>query len=400
MAAPCRHDAPARAENLQRPRFRAEVSAAVQDDSTCALLHVTVPYTELCFRKGESGYRAEFEIIVHAFQEDRQVAGDLWPVSLQIPDRGEIHRRGARFEKDIVFRLTPGRYGFSVRVSEPNSGQEGQVCVGGKLPIRVPGRPFLSEVLLGECGHTAGLTSLRQDGLLHREFAEPRDTLCVYAELYHQGLEYPEIELRWRLTDSGGRMVREGEAGVRGERDLSSLCWPIPVADLWLDAYLLDVNARVSEYTLEAQTSVSLLAESPEALARFLRESIDVLNLIAHDDEIDPLRAAPPEERWALWREFWKKRDPTPESEVNEFKEEFIQRVNFANRSFGVMRPGWQTDRGEIYITYGAPDEITRDRHSYYGRTLEVWFYDRLGRRFVFVDRNGYGDFELVPQGW
>ncbi len=399
-AAPCSADGVSRAENLERPRFRAEVSAAVQGDSTCALLHIEVPYSELCFRKEAGGYGASFDLIVHVFEDDRPVAGDVWSLDARITDRSEARRRGARFEKDIVFRLPPGQYAFDVRLSEPSSGHEGRLCLGGRLPARVWGRPMLSDILLGACGADGDLMDLRQAGFLRREFSERQDTVCVYAELYHRGLEYPVVDLSWRLSDSSGETVREGSRSVTGGRELTSLSWPVPVADLWLDAYRVAVEVRAGAFETRAETSVSLLAESPEALSRFLNESIEVLALIAEDSEIDPLRNAPSAERREAWHEFWKKRDPTPESPLNEFKEEFFRRVHFANRNFGILRPGWQTDRGEIYITHGDPDEITRDPHSYYGRTLEVWFYDRLGRRFVFVDRNGYGDFELVQRGW
>jgi GWxTD domain-containing protein len=56
--------------------------------------------------------------------------------------------------------------------------------------------------------------------------------------------------------------------------------------------------------------------------------------------------------------QFWKQRDPTPNTEENEFKEEHYRRIAYANEHFASFVAGWKTDRGRIYITYGAPDEI------------------------------------------
>lgn len=55
---------------------------------------------------------------------------------------------------------------------------------------------------------------------------------------------------------------------------------------------------------------------------------------------------------------FWARRDPTPDTEENEYKEEHYRRVLYANEYFGAGVPGWRTDRGRIYILYGKPDSI------------------------------------------
>ena len=56
--------------------------------------------------------------------------------------------------------------------------------------------------------------------------------------------------------------------------------------------------------------------------------------------------------------QFWLRRDPTPDSAENEFKEEHYRRIAYANERYASGIPGWKTDRGRIYITFGPPDEI------------------------------------------
>ena len=56
--------------------------------------------------------------------------------------------------------------------------------------------------------------------------------------------------------------------------------------------------------------------------------------------------------------QFWLRRDPTPDTEENEYKEEHYRRIAYANERFASGIPGWKTDRGRIYIMYGPPDEI------------------------------------------
>ena len=64
------------------------------------------------------------------------------------------------------------------------------------------------------------------------------------------------------------------------------------------------------------------------------------------------------EERDQFIEQFWLRRDPTPDTVENEFKDEHYRRIAYANEHFAAGTPGWRTDRGRIYIVWGPPDEI------------------------------------------
>ncbi len=96
---------------------------------------------------------------------------------------------------------------------------------------------------------------------------------------------------------------------------------------------------------------------------------------------------------------FWDRRDPNPETSINEFKQEFYKRVQVANRDFGSdSEAGWSTDRGRILIKYGQPSDIERQQSSIGQKPLITWQYYEIegGVQFIFVDRTGYGNFQLV----
>jgi GWxTD domain-containing protein len=111
------------------------------------------------------------------------------------------------------------------------------------------------------------------------------------------------------------------------------------------------------------------------------------------------------EERNKFIEQFWLRRDPTPGTPENEFKEEHYRRIVYANQHYRTTSgtPGWQTDRGHMYIVYGPPDEI--DSHPKGGLgpyAIEKWGYRHvegigdLGS-FTFIDRTGRGDYRLAP---
>ena len=78
------------------------------------------------------------------------------------------------------------------------------------------------------------------------------------------------------------------------------------------------------------------------------------------------------EEREQFIEQFWLRRDPTPDTMENEYKEEHYRRIAYANERYASGIQGWRTDRGRIYITFGAPDEIeSHPSGGSYSRPME-----------------------------
>lgn len=101
----------------------------------------------------------------------------------------------------------------------------------------------------------------------------------------------------------------------------------------------------------------------------------------------------PDAEKEEFKAEFWKRRDPDPYTEENEFKMEYFNRIERADDLFsGEGKPGWLTDRGRIYILFGPPSE--RSTLPVGGRCQEVWYYGNFP--VIFIDSLCDGSFTLV----
>jgi GWxTD domain-containing protein len=99
--------------------------------------------------------------------------------------------------------------------------------------------------------------------------------------------------------------------------------------------------------------------------------------------------------------EFWKKRDPTPDTPRNERREQFYQAIAYADKHYrepGRRAPdGWRTDRGRIFAKNGTPDDVLQRPEEAYGAAFEVWKYTRgKARYYIFADRTGFGGFQLI----
>src|SRR5580658_6916432 len=140
----------------------------------------------------------------------------------------------------------------------------------------------------------------------------------------------------------------------------------------------------------------------------------DVVYIITEEEKSAFKRLQTDEERQQFVEQFWLRRDPTPDTEENECKEEHYRRIAYANDHYASGIPGWKTDRGMIYIKYGPPDEI--DSHpsgGSYERPIEegggetstypfeTWRYrylDGIGTNILieFVDTTMSGEYHMT----
>jgi len=129
-------------------------------------------------------------------------------------------------------------------------------------------------------------------------------------------------------------------------------------------------------------------------------QMISLLRYFERQDWVDKLRRAPPEGRPAVWREFYRATDPDGATPENEALEAYFRRVQFANQRFRESGdPGWLTDRGEVYVTLGEPDDVfdfSSDVSRAGSRGIR-WTYNALRLTLFFQDQNGFGRFRLTP---
>ncbi len=108
------------------------------------------------------------------------------------------------------------------------------------------------------------------------------------------------------------------------------------------------------------ENAKSLKQELSRTYKKWLNE--DVAYIITDEERAAFKQLSNDEERDQFIEAFWQRRDPTPDTEENEYKEEHYRRIEYANEHFAAGIPGWKTDRGRIYIVFGPPDEI--DSHA------------------------------------
>jgi GWxTD domain-containing protein len=159
--------------------------------------------------------------------------------------------------------------------------------------------------------------------------------------------------------------------------------------------------ARKQDHVRKPRRGPAELAAS--AYEKWLNE--DVAYIVTDQERTAFQQLTTNDEREHFIEQFWLRRDPTPGTVENEFKEEHYRRIAYSNERFATPAslPGWKTDLGRIYITYGPPDEI--EQHPSGGKSSPNpyidWMYrhlDGIGDNIVieFVDQNRTGDYRMT----
>ena len=147
------------------------------------------------------------------------------------------------------------------------------------------------------------------------------------------------------------------------------------------------------------ERSVSALVSFTQAwVVTNFDEMLDLLRYFGHGDQISAMRKAPESQRARLWRQFYAATDPNPVTPENEALNQYFGRIAQANQRFtdeGVA--GWRTDRGEVFINLGPPDEVVENTPGTTADRVVRWSYINYRLDLYFRDESGFGRLRLVP---
>ena len=174
----------------------------------------------------------------------------------------------------------------------------------------------------------------------------------------------------------------------------------------------VDPLKRPTDEKQRKKNARALKQELSKPYKKWLDE--DVAYIITDEERAAFKQLSNDEERDNFIEAFWQRRDPTPDTEENEYKEEHYQRIAYANEHFAAGVPGWSTDRGRIYLVFGKADEVEshpsggsyqRPMEEGGGETstfpFEQWRYryiEGIGQEIIieFVDTCMCGDYHMT----
>lgn len=383
---------PLRAE--RPPQFTADVVVSLDSEGRPALsVTVSLPYAELQWIRITGGYAAGAEITV-VFEPNGSgpERGDAWERRLVVGSFENTTSTVAAIVERKSFSLPPGRYELRVGVQDLNSEESSSAREHLEVPdySRVP--VGFADLELGTVDSSGGFFPVptRRYGVNVRYLA------ARVALFDRRPGAWPRIyPFRYRVSDESGADVLTGKRDVSVARSADQVLVRPDTVDLFLGTYVFEVELVEGRSRWRVERSFEVEESGPPRGREFER-ILEPLALIGEPQEIEYLRSLPPDEQARGWEDFWKRRDPNPDTPRNEAMLEFFRRLRYAEQHFRSFGPGWRADMGRVYIKYGPPDQIESKPPTLQSPQLEIWYYNRPSRRFVFADRDGFGRFVLV----
>jgi GWxTD domain-containing protein len=365
-------------------------------------LKLSIPVTHIVFRREGDVYRSSLRTAVTLRDRDSgQEISQVFRENLKHENFAAVRDPEAFFETDYTMEVlsgdldvevliygrgpylpwresfplelpSPGSHSFFLQgpVFKPNDHQAGTPAFGFFDPWNIS--PRHSIFLDGFAGELNFITELR--------VWEDRDSL----------------ELILVLEGREGEVVHYERRVVPGSRGGHPLRWTLPLDDLSMGPLRVTVSVIHGSERQDIHGKLEM-GLGPPAFDRDWLETLQLLSLIADDEEIELMEAAEPERRHGVFLEFWERRDSN-HAESNPAMESFFHDLDFIGRNYGTAwTPGWRSDRGKIYLEYGPPHQVDQIEEEVGFRRREIWRYAG-GMSFIFEDRHGQGDYELVER--
>lgn len=386
--------------SLQGPRFCADAACFLADSSHVVEVYFSICNEGLRFVKAGSGYEAAADLSAVLWDgEGRLVAGDNYRVKLRASAYSATTSLDSCQTRVLAFKASPGDFELRLALYDRDSRVKGTIKTTFVIPV-LTDHPSLSDIELlkrGDGVHRGERAGFAPN--VTRIYSAERDSIPFYYEVYH-GDAADSLGIVHQVLGADGATILEVQAASSGRGRTAHLMM-LPADTLANGRYTLRVTVMDSAGERRASRSEDFeIRHETFHLDRDFDQAVALLTYLANGSEIDAFEKAGEEERKLLWDEFWREKDPTPGTPRNEFFEEHLRRFRYAEEHFRVpLTEGWRTDRGRIYILYGDPEEIESFPYEMGRKPTEIWHYYGQGRRFVFVDETGFGDYVLVGGG-
>ncbi len=359
----------------------------------------------LTFVKQGEGFRASYEIEIFVSNKiNKQVTGTSMEEDYFVDSYEDTRLPSDFLINQLALSLYSGRYKLRIRLIDTNSGSAFEQERDFKIPSRTEEKILFSDVqFVRHVSDTAGASKFEKKGKVvipsvSRTFGDTDPTLMFYYEVYGGPDDPRSYLLHYQVNLLSGPFSR---------RETTTVMLGAEV--LWVFDSLSLENFPSGYYSLEielldkdkVQAKTERQFQIDWSYVNLLRndyfKAIEQLQYAASSDEMKELKESPEEERLQRWLEFWKSRDPTPDTPENELKDEYYRRLKYVNWNFALpTKEGWETDMGMVYMVYGHPDEVEKHPFDRDVRAFQRWYYYKENRVFLFVDR-GDGEYELQP---
>jgi GWxTD domain-containing protein len=364
--------------------------AAGPADSVIGVLGLSLENRALAFQREGNAFVARYRVSLSFKREGAPSVDVAREEVVRVPTFQETLRSDESILFQQVLRLVPGPYKVSLTVRDVGSTSESHAQADYTAPSFRPATtsaPILAYQATGRGKLADPLTLVLNP---RGSVGYGSDTLLAYIEGYN--FSRPTT-VPFKVIDEQQHVIHQDELRFQGGHEVES-----QVLRLSPDSVSLgELQLVVGEGNTEQKTSALVSFTQAWVVTNF-DEMLDLLRYFGHEDQVNAMRKAPPSERARMWREFYAATDPNSTTPENEALNLYFSRIAQANQRFndeGV--PGWRTDRGEVFINLGPPDEVIENTPGTTANRVVRWGYINQRLELFFRDESGFGRLRLLP---
>ena len=363
---------------------------------------IQIPYEGLSFVRSGNTYLARFETIVGVYDEDQKLLNEkTWMEELSVENfaqttSGTLYRLSQR-----TMDVAPGNYRIAIQVRDKETGKGTTLWRNLKVTDYSKDSLSLSDVMLVNRLSTSG-EKVTVVPNIAGYFTDLSSGFFLFAEIYNR-TALDSVEMRWHIFNqkreqvyADSRMEKLTQGRQQAFFRIGSLKLPAGTYLAMIEAVAGDSSKGAAPLGATERTFAVRHSELPPTITD-VEKAIEQLRYAATPDEMEHIEEADSaQQRLDRFLEFWRKRDPDPQTPRNELMEEYYDRVVYSNKHFSSYIEGWKSDMGMVFIRFGAPENVDRHPFDTDSKPYEIWYYYQLNRKFIFEDLTGFGDYRLV----
>ncbi len=389
--------------NLVRSKFFIDHAVYADSNENRLEVYYKIFNDGLHYVKKGDKYVANYEIsIIVSGDKDKQVTGRSVERNYVL-DNYELTRSDVGFLiNKVTMPLPTGEFEMKCKLIDHNSNEASSIEAKIKSPAYRKGGDLSEIHFVQEVPGVENSSQFSKGGMaavpsVERTLDGELQKLGFYCELYLADYVGKEINLITGVKSKRSGTVTEKTIPVTVDSSVVSTTQFLDVSGLVPGEFTLELAIESENKQLSKRDAKFMLKWSMESLIKNDFEyAVEQLKYIIAKEDKQALMAAPEPERTAAFEAWWKKKDPTPTTTENEFREEYYRRIRYTEQYYSTInREGWLTDRGSIYIRWGEPDQIDRYPFELGRKPYQIWYYYSQRRQFYFVDDRGDGDFQL-----
>ncbi len=360
-------------------------------------VYFQIPYANLQFVKYQNKFRAKYSVTLTIYDEDKDkiIVEKTWNGKIVVNNFDEASSENNFKFGFKSFELPPNDYILSCLLYDKDSKKD--FAVEAKLEVRSFNKSLnFSDILLisSEIDNQIVLN-------VSNAISSADSSLFFFYEIYSDS--ETSITLEYLIETLDEEVILQKKEILEIQAGINQIKKQLDNSKISLGQYKLTVKAIDDNGKTIAGTAklfTSKIFGFPSSIIN-LDKAIEQMAYIATSDEIDDmLETKDFEEKIKKYKEFWKRKDPSPTTTQNEVLREYYRRVSYSNKNFKHYFEGWKTDMGMIYIILGPPDNVDRFPFEYDSKPYEVWHYYNINQSFYFIDETGFGDYRLLNRNY